>query len=156
MIVPLEFRHALHVCLRMRESDRRVISQTRFVFDPEDFALERYRLDGLKLAALARDGKPVGIGGLAPKVPGVWIAWVLGTDRWGECGGEVVWFARRAVRRLLAEGGGHRVEAHAAAEDAKARRYMELVGLKYEGTLRGARSQGSDLAVYAIVKGAAG
>lgn len=148
----MELRHALHVCFRMRESDRAVISQTRFAFDPEAFAFERFKTEGLKVAAIALDGKPVGIGGLTLKSPGVWLAWIVGTDRWGECGANVVWFARKTVRRLLASGGGHRVEAYCAAEDAQARRYMELVGLKNEGTLVGARANRDDLCVYAIVR----
>lgn len=149
----MELRHALHVCLRMRESDRAVISQTRFAFDAEAFALERFKTEGLKVVAVASDGRPVGIGGLTLKSPGVWVAWVVGTERWGECGTEVVWFARKTVRRLLASGAGHRVEAYCAAEDGQARKYQELVGMKCEGTLKGARANGLDLAVYAITRG---
>jgi RimJ/RimL family protein N-acetyltransferase len=143
--------HARAVCLRMRESDRRVISTMRFQFNEWDFALDRFETDGLKVAALAGDGQPVAIGGLTLTSPGVWTAWLVGTARWREVTLEAVKFARATLARLL-EFDAHRIQAHIAAEDAGARKYAEYFGFKYEGTLEQHRADRGDLAVYAIVR----
>lgn len=152
MIVDMTLDHALTVSRAMRPSHVALISSTRFTFDAAEFAIERYRTDGVKLAAVAADGTPVGIGGLQLTSPGVWTAWVLGTERWRECSSEVIWRARRLVRSMFTREICHRIQALCASDDLEACRYAELVGFHFEHVVRGIRKDGRSLTMFSILK----
>lgn len=134
----------------MRESDERLIRAMAFTFDRDAFAYEKFNTDGIKLAALASDGIPVGIGGFELSHPGVWNAWVLGTDRWSECGQQVIFRTRQIVRRMLAEGVAHRIQAICLTQDKNACRYLELVGMRFGSVLEMLGSNREDFSMYSV------
>lgn len=148
----MTLEHAIYVCRNMRESQRQNIQSMRFSFSPEEFAIDRFQTDGLKLTAIAKDGTPVGIGGLQLSVPGIWTGWVIGTDRWPECAREVIWTARKHVRMMFEKNICHRAQAYVATDDVDARRYAELVGLPWECDMKCATTDRKGVSMYAKVK----
>ena len=126
---------------------------TRFTYDPQEFAINRFMTDGLKLAAIAEDGTPVGIGGLQLNSPLVWSAWVCGTDRWHECSREIVWKCRKTIRTMMAKPEScHRIQAMCLTEDAGARRYLEVVGMKWEHDMLRLRKDGGAMSMYSVIE----
>ena len=101
MIRKMELEDALHVCRYMRPRSMAGIDGVRFTVNVAEFAIERFSTDGVKLTAVTVDGEPAGIGGLELTSPGVWTGWVVGTNRWNECGREIIWHARKMVRNML-------------------------------------------------------
>lgn len=152
MIVTMTLEHAIYVCRNMRESQRQNIQSMRFSYSPEEFAIDRFQTDGLKLTAIANDGAPVGIGGLTLTGPGVWTSWVVGTDRWRECSAEIIWSARKHVRMMFEKDICHRVQAYVATGDIDARRYATLVGLPWECDMHCVTKDRKGVSMYAKVK----
>lgn len=152
MIVELTLKHAMHVCRNLRASDAHLLEAARFDTDVDSYARERHATYGLRCAALAADGTPVGMGGLTLSSPGVWTAWVVGTPRWGERAIEIRRMAGRLIRRILESGAGHRVQAQALAADRKANAYLLRLGFTREGVMRAAGRHGEDFILYGLTR----
>lgn len=153
MLVPMTIEHAIYVSKNMKERSLNGVAPLMFEFDPVEFAVGRYITDGIKMTALADDGTPVGIGGIHLNRPMVWTAWVVGTDRWGECGREIIFAARRMVRRLLdGSDSCKRIQAMVATDDELARRYVELVGFKHESDMPLSRKDGGSMSMYVFLQ----
>ena len=152
MIRKMDLDDALHVCRNLRKRSVAGIEGVRFTLNTQEFAIERFNTEGLKLTAVAADGTPVGIGGLELTSPGVWTGWVVGTDRWNECGPEIIWHARKLVRKMLKEGDVcQRIQALCVTDDEGARRYLELIGFTFEGAMRKVRKDFGDMSMYSII-----
>ena len=152
MIRKMELEDALHVCRYMRPRSLAGIDGVRFTVNAAEFAIERYSTDGVKLTAVTKDGEPAGIGGLELTSPGVWTGWVVGTDRWNECGREIIWHARKMVRSMLNDSDVcRRIQALCITDDESARRYLELVGFTLEGKMRKVRKDNGNMSMYSII-----
>ena len=152
MIRKMELEDALHVCRNMRPRSIAGVEGVRFTLNVQEFAMERFNTDGVKLTAFTKDGEPAGIGGLELTSPGVWTGWVVGTDRWTECGPEIIWHARKLVRSLLKKGDVcQRIQALCVTDDKDAKRYLELIGFKFEGAMRKVRKDFGDMSMYSII-----
>ena len=152
MIRKMELEDALHVCRNMRSRSLAGVEGVRFTLNVQEFAMERFNTDGIKITAVACDGSPVGIGGLELTSPGVWTGWVVGTERWSECGSEIIWHARKLVRNLLKQGEVcQRIQALCVTDDDGAKRYLELIGFKFEGAMRKVRKDFGDMSMYSII-----
>ena len=152
MIKKMELEDALHVCRNMRKRSLAGVDGVRFTTNVQEFAIERFNTDGLKLTALTKDGEPAGIGGLELTSPGVWTGWVVGTDRWNECGAEIMWHARKLVRSMLKEAEVcRRIQALCITDDKNASKYLELVGFTFEGAMRKVRKDSGNMSMYSII-----
>ena len=152
MIRNMELEDALHVCRNMRSRSLAGVEGVRFTVNVQEFAIERFSTDGVKLTAFTEDGVPAGIGGLELTSPGVWTGWVVGTDRWGECGREIIWHARKLVRNMLKEDEVcRRIQALCITDDEGARRYLELIGFRFEGSMRRVRKDSGNMSMYSII-----
>ena len=152
MIVEMTLEHALYVCRNIKKLSYDSMEGTRFTYDPQEFAISRFMTDGLKLTCLAKDGTPVGIGGLQLTHPKVWTAWVIGTERWNECSREIIWKCRKTIKSMMAkEDACHRIQATCLSDDPGARRYLELVGLEWEDDKKRMRKDGGSMSFYSVV-----
>lgn len=148
----MNLEHAVYVCRNLKHLTKDSVCSTRFTYDPEEFAINRFMTDGIKFAAIARDGFPVGIGGLQLTSPKVWFAWMCGTDRWNECASEAVWKARYVVKLMMADKDScHRIQAMCISDEPVARKYLELVGFKWECDLIKMCKDGRSMSSYIIV-----
>lgn len=152
MIRNMQLEDALHVCRNMRARSLAGVEGVRFTLNVQEFAMERFSTDGVKLTAVTADGVPAGIGGLELTSPGVWTGWAIGTDRWSECGTEIIWHARKLVRNMLKEDEVcRRIQALCVTDDEGARRYLELIGFTFEGAMRKVRKDLGNMSMYSII-----
>ena len=135
---------------RIRASDGDVMRLASFHDDPIAFARERAGARGAKWALVDEHGRALGMGGFEPIMPGTINAWLLGTSEWPARKFEVVRWARRAVRWILDSKTAFRVQAHCFADDQGANRFLAVVGLKHEATLR-RYAGGRDVNVWSAV-----
>lgn len=152
MIVDMTLEHALYVCRNLKKLSSETIEATRFTYEPQEFAISRFTTDGLKLTALAKDGTPVGIGGMQLTSPNVWTAWVCGTNRWHECANEIVWACRKTIKSMMKTDDCQRIQAMCLADDAGAKRFLEIVGLHWEDDKQRMRKDGGAMSFYSVVK----
>jgi RimJ/RimL family protein N-acetyltransferase len=140
---------AVAIGQRLRSSDARAMLCASFHDDPVEYVCERARAGGAKWV-LVEDGEALGMGGFEPIAPGTVNAWLIGTPEWPRRRFEVVRWARRAVRHILASGAANRVQAYCFAHDPGANRFLEAVGLVHEATFR-KYAEGHDVNVWSAI-----
>ena len=150
MIVKASPDHILYVCQHLREDDRREILLSRWNDDLSELAESFCIAPGSRFAVL-REGIPVCAFGVAPALPGVGQAWLIGTDEIGSCGVEVAHACKTVVRTLL-DGYMHRIQAYSAGFHAQAHRWLELLGFSRESRMCRFGKDGTDFFCYVICK----
>lgn len=115
---------------------------------PERLAIAAYQTTGFCDVAWV-DGKPAAAVGGQPLWPGVWSAWAWGTDDWHKVR---LLITRHILRKLIPamlEAGARRGECASHEEHHEAHSWLEFLGFKCEGRLRGYGRDGSDFLLYA-------
>lgn len=146
---------ALAVAQNMRHEDQREIAAS--MFQPSDLPKT---VAGM--VAMCPDmlwcgwyrGKPVWIGGAMPRRPGVWELVSFATDDFRHIRFGVTRLATKVIiPTLFGAGEAHRVFATTAIWRKGGSRWLDVIGLKYEGTRVADLADGSDLLVYAKTRG---
>lgn len=123
-------------------------------WDPQAFAAELYGREGLRFGLYDANDEVIAVAGMAYVAPGIWRAWMLGSDAgWTQHWRAITKYTRRVIDDLLASGEARVIEVSTLASRTGACRwYMRGLGMQYEGTLRGRAANGSDMAVYSRIR----
>lgn len=151
-LVDLTQEGCRHVSLHMRDSDWEEVRRMMWVEDREEFARIHWLVPGVRLMALAPDGTPVSMGGLSPHTAGVWVAWMVSTDRVHEVGRALSVNLRRRIAAMLNLPAVQRIEAHSWEGHTESHKWLMLLGFEFEGPRRRACKDGSDTWTFAAVK----
>jgi len=105
---------------------------------------------GTSYVMVDEGNKPVLVGGMSPVRPGVWQAWLAGTEAgWAAHWRVFTTFCRGQVDAMLADG-AHRVEVAALASRTAAHDwYVRGLGMAREGVLKGYCANGADAVMFA-------
>ncbi|MGH6720049.1 MAG: hypothetical protein ACREER_12085 [Alphaproteobacteria bacterium] len=138
----------------MRDDEKAQIEAlTGEPYDADRVARLFANVPGPVYACLGRDGFPLLVGGFIPQRPGVYRAWMAGTQAgWDAHGRTYSRMARRAIRAMLATG-AHRVEIVSLANRLSAHNWYERhLGLRDEGVSVGWFADGQDARTHAIIR----
>jgi hypothetical protein len=144
---PLTLEAALHVALRVRESDAEEIFATRYDESRESLAISATTRGPMAWAA-GRDGAPIACLGAIELWPGVWEAWMFATDDFHYIGKPLTRFIRRGMIPALKGLGAHRVQAHSIEGHTVAHKWLESLGAKFERPVPRMGRNGEDFRVY--------
>ena len=124
----------LAVTLNLRETDKAEIFGLWYEEDPELLA-EMACKSTLSYVAYTSEGVPAAAFGLLEMWPGVWSAWLFGTNDFRRVGPAVAKFYHRTIIPAWIERGGHRAEARAREGHESAIKFLEKMGGVRESTL---------------------
>lgn len=125
-----------HIARNMRDGDREEVFCQMWTDEPDDFARLVINHYGFYKWAVSLGDDPVCALGAVTHWPGVWIAWMVTTDRFPEIGSFVTKFVRRSMIPSLHRLGAHRCEARSIASHTEAHRWLKVLGAKQEAVLR--------------------
>jgi hypothetical protein len=140
--------HALQdICQRMREVDKVEIygmmpHDSWYVLSWDAYALITNKGRG---RVAWWQGRPAGLCAFTEMHPGVWNAWMFGTDDFRNVVVDLVRWGRREVRDILAVSRGHRCQCDSRAGHDQAHRLLKALGARQEGPpMKGYGKDGSD------------
>ena len=139
----------LHVCANMREADRAEIYATRWTDSPLDLAEDMTRIPGPKWVAWHEGIGPVATYGAMPMWPGVWSLYFFATNHFQRVAWSVTRHIRRVMMPSLAIAGAHRAEARSLISHVEAHAWLEQLGARREGELKGYGRGGEDFVTFA-------
>jgi hypothetical protein len=149
-IVDMLTWHLVRVVERMPQ---RAIDEALNAGYPDMHALIAHRLDapGMKWTLLNANGEPVACFGIENgTVPGVGLMWLLLTEaayKHARCGVDV-------MATLQNDNAYRRIEAAVHSDCERCRAFVMWLGFEYEGTKRRYFMDGSNMDLFAMVKGA--
>jgi RimJ/RimL family protein N-acetyltransferase len=126
----------LHICRNLRAADAEEIFAQRWTDDPDELAIEAATRWGSFSWVAGVDEEPIAAIGATPLWPGVWAAWMMGTDRFPEVGKQLTRWAARVMIPAVVDAGCHRAEARTLNSHHQAHAWMETLGAKRESVLR--------------------
>ncbi len=142
------------VAEHMRADDMREMRAGMFSGDAVEYAVRAATACPSMLWTGWHDGVPAWVGGAVPRRPGVWELVMFATDDFPPIRFGVTRLAVKGIIPTVLRGGAHRIFATTAAWRAGGARWLEVLGLAYEGTRKGDLADGSDLLVYAMTRDA--
>lgn len=138
----------LPVAQNMRQWDRTEIFATRG--DDSDELLSQHAVllagDAGWVAGLDR---PIAAFGCVELWPGVRSMWLFATDEFGHIGLSMTKLIVRSIVPMLFAGGAHRLEARSIEGNTHAQDWLELIGARREGSLKGYGRDGQTFHTYA-------
>lgn len=143
----------VYVCHRLPEDQRRqwVALSDGQPYDAERMAVSLYSRVCPKWALIDVDTTPLAIGGYDMIREGVWQDWLIGTeDAWQRHWRAITKHCKRVMDMML-EHEAHRLQTVALAERTMAHKWFRVLGLQYEGTLRGYGHSGEDCMMFARI-----
>jgi hypothetical protein len=143
-IVAADPLSVMYVASNMREADKAEIYATRWTRSPIDLAEDICRIPGPKWIAHAKGAGPVAAYGAMPMWPGVWSLYLFATPHFLRVAGAVTRHIRRVMMPSLALAGAHRAEARSSAHHVEAHAWLERLGARREGVLKGYGRDGED------------
>ena len=143
--------HFYYLCDKAREEEKRQYVLTHKVqgYNSDVVAATMVNLDGFKFSVMGLDGYPVCSFGSYEIVPGVWQAWMSGTDvGWGRHSHSItkasLWLAGELFKM-----GARRVQVAAIESRTKTIEWYERgLRMKHEGTLKNYAMNGESLLLY--------
>lgn len=143
-----------YVAERMRADDRREMSGAMFGDNIVEQAVAGVHACPDMLWTAWFDGVPTCVGGAVPRRPGVWELVAFSTDDFHRIRFGMTRLVTKGIIPAVLRGGAHRIFATTAAWRHGGIRWLEVMGLAYEGTRKGDLADGSDLLVYAMTRDA--
>ena len=128
----LAVHDAIHIAMRLRESDRREADACTPPMTDTERANTLVDSRGTKFTVWTEDSEPAVMGGWMPLWPGVVSSWMLATDRINEVGAALDHAALRG-HKMLFDAGVHRCQAFGLAAHEAARNWLLLLGYRPEG-----------------------
>jgi len=108
-----------------------------------------------RLISIDRDGSLVAVMGYIEVWDGVADAFALiDRERAAGAGKELAAEVKRRINDLMRIDNLHRVQATSEPQDAKSRVFLRATGYKFESVMQRAAPDGSDLAMYTIIRSA--
>lgn len=145
----------LRLCADARPDERvQYKALTGLDWNVDEVATSHYAKAGLKFALVDDDGIAVSAAGLQPVIPGVWVAWMLGTTaNWDSHWWSITRTTRRIMDRVMKDG-ARRIEIEACADrPVLCDWYTRALGMELEGVKKGFGLNGEDMALFARVRG---
>lgn len=142
-----EYGPVHYVAQNMREKDREEIFATRWDDSAQDVAADVVASGPFNWVAF-NGGEPVAVVGAAPLWPGVWSVHMFATEAFGGIAISLTKFVRRVMIPALTESGAHRAQCDSLVGHEKAHYWLEALGARQEGVLRGYGRQGEDFVRY--------
>lgn len=139
----------LHVATNMRAADREEIFATRWTDSALDLAEDVVRIPGPKWVAWRKGTGPVAAYGAMPMWPGVWSLYCFATPHFRQVAGSVTRHIMRVMMPSLAIAGAHRAEARSIVSHVEAHAWLERLGARREGELKGYGRGGEDFITFA-------
>lgn len=139
----------LHVCINMRDRDRDEVYATRWTDSPLDLAEDMTRIPGPKWVAWREGIGPVAAYGAMPMWPGVWSLYLFATPHFQHVAWDVTRHIRRVMMTSLSIAGAHRAEARSLSTYLEAHAWLERLGARREGELKGYGRGGEDFITFA-------
>ena len=142
-----------HVAENLRADDHREISSA--LFDPDQIVEHVVQAAAMcpgMMWTAWHAGEPACIGGAVPRRPGVWELVAFSTDAFPRIRFGMTRLVTKGIIPALLRGGAHRIFATTATWRHGGGRWLEVMGLSYEGSRKGDLADGSDLLVYAMTK----
>lgn len=138
----------LLVCRDLREDEWDQIVKIGGERNDDAVADWAYNCNGPKWAYTDSAGKTLLVGGFLPQRAGVFTSWFLATDyAWKNHARELTMEAIERKAFMFA-GGAHRIETVCLASRVTAHTWYEKVGSRYESTLKGYCTDGSDAMMF--------
>ncbi|WP_145974350.1 hypothetical protein [Stenotrophomonas pictorum] len=159
-VIPCRPEHIVYLVKKMREDERaQFIALSGLEQFDEDAAvrwfIEAAHLSGVyAVTVLQDDDLPAAAGGFQPAGPGVWQAWMLGSEQgWSEQWRSLTKGTRWLMDRIF-ESGAHRLQTSAITSREHAIEWFERsLGFKAEGVWRHYGIRGEDVAHFSRLRG---
>lgn len=159
-VVPCRPAHLMALAEAMREDEKAQLIAVMGTagFDPDtavQWMVNTWAESApFALTVVGSDGMPAAAGGFHPVAPGVWQAWMAGTEPgWAQQWRAMTKATRWMIDRLL-ETHAHRVQASAITSRVKAIEWFERsLGMRPEGVWRGFGIRGEDIAHFSRLRG---
>lgn len=156
-VVPARNWHFQYLAERMRpdEIDHWKATTGARDYNPDVAAGAFIAGPGLKFTLLDRAGMPACAGGFQDMGFGVWEGWMVGTlDGWDGAWRSMTKAARWYMGHLFTEQSARRVYiATLATRTCATDWYRRALGMRLDGTLRGAGAHGEDMVIYSRLSG---
>jgi hypothetical protein len=121
-------------------------------FDAHRWAANLYQRPGVKCACIGADGFPLAVAGCLPVRNGVHEVFMLSTpNAWPKYVVQITRAVRKTMQIML-DNHVHRIECISLADRVEAHKWYSLIGLEYEGRVRGWGAKGEDALRFARVK----
>jgi len=153
-VVNMTLSDCTYVCSRMREDDYQETSSLTFDKTREAIAKTIINQFGESYTILNSNNEPVLIGGTYYDNPKVATIWLLATDKISKKDWWVTTkFIKGLIERMLEDGTAGRIQALSIGWRDVAHKWLQLIGLKKEGHLKGFSEQdGHDVLIFGKVK----
>lgn len=159
-VIPCRPAHLVYLSERMRADEQaQFLAVTGLAsFDPDVAANwlidTAARSEGFAFCVLQEDNLPAAAGGFQPAGPGIWQAWMAGTDQgWTEQWRSMTKATRWLMDRIF-ETGAHRLQTSAITSRVLAIEWFERsLGFKPEGVWRHYGIRGEDVAHFSRLRG---
>jgi RimJ/RimL family protein N-acetyltransferase len=146
--VPVDEEKLRWVIENLRPRDRAEIYALRWDEDGDSFAQDFFPLMGAMCRIWEHDGVPVSVQGVLCARPGVWEVFAFGTPSWPRVILSMTRYATRTIMPALLRVGFHRAECRALVAHEDSRRWIEFLGAREEGVLKGLGRGGEDFVGY--------
>lgn len=141
----------LYVCHNLREWDRKELFATRFDNDPDRLAMDVMGWGPFWWVAGGEvDGRDRAIAVIGATLiwPGVWSVGMFATDDFPRIGLPLTRWVRRRMIPAIVQQGIHRGECRSMEGHEAAHRWLETLGAKREGELKGYGKGGETFFTY--------
>lgn len=135
MILPLEWRSALHVALYIREIDRVEIEAVQPRYDAIAMTAMVVQFARFGCVAATSDGTPAAVVAATEAYPGVYQVGMYATKDWPKVALGLTKWTLRVMRPALLQAGGHRMECRSIDSHDQAHRWLEMLGAVRECVL---------------------
>jgi hypothetical protein len=152
VIVQLTLEYAKYITANMSKDDLAEILATHWLDTTEGFAEQCFNAAGINLCALANDGTPIAMGGVALLQPKIGTAWMVGTERMIEKRLEVTKHCKQGIKKSLDSGLVHRVHAFASGLHYRTHPWLLAIGLKQETILKKWGKGGEDFILFSLTR----
>lgn len=143
-------KDVLHVCNNLRAADAQEIFSQCNHDSISLLADEIFRNWGDSWVAYTPSGNPAALFGALRMWPGVWSAWLIGTDEFPKVGLSITKFIHREMIPMLKAAGCHRCEARSMAGYTWSHEWLESLGAIEEATLKGYGKGKEDFLIYRL------
>lgn len=130
MLTDIDYNSLEYICIHMRECDRREI----FALRPHDSELQlaaeafaMIRGQGRGRIAWAK-GKPVAVAAFTENWPGMWEAWMFGTDDFKHGAVDLIRWFRKEANDILSVCEGRRLQCDSSADHHEAHKMIKGLG----------------------------
>lgn len=143
------------VAKNMRERDYEEIECVTFAENREELAgllAETWSKIETTIACGTEEDGPIAILTYTPMRPGVWSMGMFATDKFGKIGTQLTRLIIKRIIKAIDSTGAHRVEVQSIEGYEPVHKWLEFLGLKKEGLIRGFGKNRENFYTFAYVK----